>query len=116
MKTYIYVKAQFAALHQWKQAPNRVNFLRHPHRHIFYVKAKLETIEDREQEFFLVQEELKSIVYDMLEYNPSYAVPTLNRSCEMTAKQIFMEMQKIGYNIVEVDVSEDDENGAIYGC
>jgi hypothetical protein len=34
----------------------------------------------------------------------------------MAAAQIFMEMQKIGYNIVEVDVSEDDENGAIYGC
>jgi len=116
MKTYIYVRTQFEALHHWDKAPKRVDFLKHPHRHVFHVKAKIETFEDREQEFFLVQEDLDSIVCNMLTFDSSCAVPALNRSCEMAAAQIFMEMQKIGYNIVEVDVSEDDENGAIYGC
>ena len=113
--TKVWITTQFVATHYWPKAPEIVSFLRHPHRHIFHVKGTVETEADREVEFFMLKDEVNGIIDDLLLYTDRDSIcPRLDRSCEQTAKEIFSELKKQGYNVVEVEVNEDNENGAIY--
>lgn len=114
ISTNIVVKTQFESLHQWPKAPNEVEFLRHPHRHIFHVKVTLPVNhDDRELEFFMVKKKVDE--YIVGEINQRGFLGTM--SCEQIALQILKYLTVI-YTIpyATVEVFEDDENGAIvYG-
>ena len=45
MKSSIVVRTSFEGIHQYTNAPEEVDFLRHPHRHMFYVEAEIEVID-----------------------------------------------------------------------
>lgn len=105
MKTFIYVTAEFTALHCWADCPiEQVEFLKNPHRHKFFVRIKTRVLhDDREKEFFV----LKNVL--IVHLNLNYQNKNLgSMSCEMMAKEI----GTLWKDIVAVEVWEDNENGA----
>ena len=84
-----------------------VSFLGYPHRHIFHFKVGIEVFhDDREIEFIQFKRWLEKL----------YAEKTLQldyKSCEMISDDLFAEISKKYPNRdVEIDVSEDGENGS----
>ena len=85
-----------------------VSFLAHPHRHIFHFYVNLEVSHnDRDVEFILFKRELEALF-------ESGAMQADYKSCEMMAEEVlgYIETEYPG-RMVQVEVFEDDENGAI---
>lgn len=109
MKTYILIKTQIEGFHKWSNAPKKVNFLQKLHRHLFYIKSKIEVYhDDRELEFILV----KRFINNQL---PRVFKKLGNtKSCEQIAKALLkVLLKKYGNRDIIVHVLEDNENGAI---
>ena len=89
----------------WKD----VSFLAHPHRHIFRFKVTISvTHNDRDIEFIQFKRWLERLYDGTLELD--------HKSCEMLAEELGeIILEEYGYDGVylKVDVSEDDENGAV---
>ena len=85
-----------------------VEFLKYPHRHLFYFRVDVDVENDnREIEFILMKRQLSAVVESW-----SYDLGAM--SCEMIAHKLFQEMETLGYTgWVSIEVSEDNENGAI---
>ena len=88
-----------------------VSFLGYPHRHIFHFKVAIEVFhDDRDIEFI----QFKRWIEDM------YSESTLKldyKSCEMMSDDLYVQItKKYPGRKIEIDVSEDGENGshAIY--
>lgn len=111
METSIYVTTDFEALHCWPNAPKEVEFLRHPHRHLFGVKLFVRVShEDRDVEFFTLKKALEEIILLLKES----LLTTVTMSCEQMASFLLWECVKRGrYSVKSVEVNEDGENGAI---
>jgi len=85
-----------------------VEFLGHPHRHIFHFKVHIEVIHyDRDIEFIQFKRWLESLYNeDVLSLN--------NQSCEMIAKSLHkLISQKYPAREIWIEVSEDNENGCL---
>lgn len=108
IKRYIIVKTQFEGFHNWPDAPQQVAFLRHPHRHVFYVEAVIPIESDRQLEFFMVKDQLD----DFIGYE--FGTDLGSTSCE-TMAELIGEFARKTYEVsyVSVKVSEDNENGSI---
>lgn len=97
-------------LHYWKGAREiaEVDYLAHPHRHTFTLKAEFKVNhDDRDIEFIkhahLIRDYL-SIQY----WDRNYKLHNFGpRSCEMIAQEIFDE-----FKAISVYVDEDGEHGA----
>ena len=110
----IFVTTQFEGLHRWKDAPEKVSFLREYHRHMFHVRFEVEvTKEDRDIEFILLKRELNRLIEIL------FVGTKLDDSCEMIAKRIcdFMTRKRhlCAGRACTCEISEDGENGAIVG-
>jgi len=109
-KTYINIKWNWEGLHYWKDAPIGVDFLRKPHRHIFYAEAKIPvTHNDRQLEFFMVKDALKEETVRLFPETDMKGI-----SCEMIA-ECFIKFLETVYGIrkgIIVSIYEDNENGA----
>ncbi len=107
--TTIWVTAQFEALHFYKDAPVAVDFLRHPHRHVFHVRVEMKvTHQDRDVEFITFKHWLEQRCSALRGRSP------FQMSCEMIADSLIQEMRIARIwpmAWVRVDVSEDNENG-----
>lgn len=107
--TYIKVKTQFEALHEYKDAPEEVKFLRNPHRHLFKVELTLETKHtDREIEFFILKKAVEAEINN-------YRMKNGMQSCEALAKYLVVTFEEYKTNALEkrncrAEVSEDGEN------
>ena len=104
IKRYIYVTFQKEFIHQYKDAPEEVAYLRYPHRHIAHIQVKVEVFDnDREIEFIVFKHWLEEhITINKL----------TNRSCETIAELIIDQIQSLYKDRdIEVIVSEDNENG-----
>lgn len=105
IKTFIYITTQKEFIHQYKDAPEEVSYLRFPHRHLAHIKVKIEVFhDDREVEFILFKHEIE---------NSLNLESFTDNSCEMIAKML---LQLVQYNYgfhrdIEITVSEDGENG-----
>ena len=102
------VSFQFEGIHSYPDAPEGVEYLRYPHRHMFHIKVELEVFhDDREVEFILLKRELERMVHDNFE-------ALQHKSCEMIG-QVITEyvIQKYTRRDCTVKVFEDAENGAI---
>ncbi|CAB4149958.1 hypothetical protein UFOVP558_53 [uncultured Caudovirales phage] len=108
VKNFIEVRFQFEGIHHWPEAPREVDFLRDKHRHIFHVRARMNVShDDRELEFILVQHKLKALV-------SCFGYDLGRLSCEQIAYEILKYcVQDLGRSEIEVEVSEDGENGAV---
>lgn len=114
----IYVKFTKEGIHKYPAALNDpnlatgdwddVSFLGYPHRHVFHFKVAIQVFEnDRDIEFIQFKRWLERL----------YAMDTLQldyKSCEMICDDLadLINTQYPGRK-VEVEVSEDGENGAI---
>lgn len=111
-KRRIWVTFQKEGIHMYPAAANDpkladVSFLGYPHRHIFHFKVWIDVVHsDRDIEFIQVKRWLENL----------YAGATLslnNQSCEMIAENLFLQIAaKYPGRNVEIEVSEDGENGA----
>lgn len=103
MKSFVYCTLEFEARHSWPGCPfDEVVFLRFPHRHIFKVKAVKEVGHlDRDVEFITLKRRVQTFVSV---FQPDAG----SRSCEQMAKEILE-----AYGLVQCEVSEDGENGAV---
>lgn len=107
IKKYIYVKFQKEGIHCYPDAPEGVEFLKHPHRHMFHFDVQIEVFhDDRDIEFILFKRELEGLYSDgtlQLDY----------KSCEMMAMDLHKYINdKYQNRDVILDISEDGENGA----
>jgi hypothetical protein len=84
-----------------------VSFLGYPHRHIFHFKVAIEVFhDDRDIEFIQFKRWLENL----------YGKGTLElnyKSCEMISDDLYVEIiKKYPGRTVEIEVSEDGENGS----
>lgn len=108
--TVIWVTWALPGIHCYPNAPEDVEYLRHPHRHLFHFKASITVFhDDREIEFHQMKNWLTSL----------YSEGTLQldyKSCEMLAQDLIDKIlahYDCGNRNVSVEVSEDGECGAI---
>ena len=103
----ILVKNTFEFVHCWPEAPDEVDYLRSPHRHLFAIESEIEVgHDDRELEFIMVQHSIK----DFLHTPNRFALRT---SCEQIARAVGDHIaEKYGEREIIVTVYEDNENGA----
>lgn len=103
----IFVTFQKEGIHCYPDAPEGVEFLKHPHRHMFHFKVTLQVFHnDRDVEFILIKRELENLY--------SQSILQLDfKSCEMMSSDLILYISTAypGRNI-SVEVSEDGENGA----
>jgi hypothetical protein len=106
----IRVSFQKEGIHKYPAAKDLkgVEFLQYPHRHIFHFYVTLEVNHnDRDVEFILFKRELESLF-------ESGAMQADYMSCEMMAEELLGYIEETYPNrTVQVEVYEDDENGAI---
>lgn len=104
----IFVTFEKEGIHCYPDAPEGVEFLKHPHRHMFKFRVAITVSHNqREIEFILFKRELESL----------YSAGTLqldDKSCETIAEELIEYIDskypgRDGY----VEVSEDGENGAL---
>lgn len=108
---YIYVKFSREGIHAYPAAGEKpeladVSFLQYPHRHMFHFKVTIEvTHNDRDIEFIQFKRFCENL-YD-------HGTLQLNsKSCEMIAEDLYTKIaEKYPGRDVNIDVSEDDENG-----
>lgn len=105
IQKFVYATLQKEFIHQYKDAPEEVSYLRYPHRHIAHIKVQIEVYRnDREIEFIMLKHKLEKHL-DFTELT--------NNSCEMIADKILAFIQS-EYDVnrdIEITVSEDGENG-----
>ena len=106
--TTIWVTFQKEGIHCYPAAKDLkgVEFLQHPHRHMFHFEIELEVLhDDREVEFILFKRELENLYSaGILELD--------HKSCEMLARDIVDYItEEYPDRDVIVSVSEDGENG-----
>ena len=85
-----------------------VSFLGVPHRHIFHFKVRIQVFhDDRDIEFIQFKRWLEKLYNeDILELN--------HKSCEMISDDLYKEISaRYPGRFVEIEVSEDGENGSI---
>ena len=107
VKKNIWVTFQKEGIHKYPDAPDEVDFLRYPHRHIFHFKVAIAvTLNDRDIEFIQFKRWLERL-YDDKTLELDY------KSCEMMSDDLYEKInEKYGGREVHIDISEDGENGA----
>ena len=103
MKTNILVTLQYEAQHCWLGCPfEEVGFLKHPHRHLFYIEIeKAVAHSDRDIEIIMFKQQVYN--YIDAKYNHQFG----SKSCEMLAEELLIQ-----FDCHCVSVKEDNENGA----
>ena len=115
VKSEVYCKVNFEAVHNWPGVVNipgleEVNYLQHLHRHIFVIRAYSKvTHSDRDVEFIWLQHQISAFLKNQFPTYHGHASLIGSMSCEMLGQLILDNFP----SVYKVDVSEDDENGAI---
>lgn len=103
----IWVRFQKEGIHYYPDAPEGVEFLRHPHRHQFHFEVEIQVFhDDREIEFILFKRELEALYVEG-------TLDCMHKSCEMLCDDLGgYIMDKYPGRWLRISVSEDGENGA----
>lgn len=100
----VFCTIQFVAGHCWPDAPDSHSYLRNLHRHIFHVKAWAKVKHnERDIEFIDLKERISKYLATWIQEEMT------NSSCETVAERILGHFPEL----YKVEVSEDNENGAI---
>ena len=106
MRTSVIIRTQFSATHNWQNMPKEmakeVGYLSYPHRHLFHVEMKWETIQDREIEFMVMKKKVDHWLHK--NWTDKFLQ---GASCETLALKLLKE-----FKADCVSVFEDNENGA----
>ena len=113
LQTNIIINTQVEGIHHWPECNiKEVDFLKHPHRHIFYICCKKEVSHD-DRDVEIIQLKRKIDQYILNCYSVVNSTTSGNpcnfgaRSCEMLAKELLIE-----FDLNYCSVFEDNENGA----
>lgn len=109
-QTNIIINTQVEGIHHWPGCNiKEVEFLKHPHRHIFHICCKKEvTHDDRDIEIIQLKRKIKDYLFEVYGMPfPKVACQFGARSCEMLAKELLIE-----FDLNYCSVLEDNENGA----
>tara|TARA_R110000751_G_scaffold223906_1_gene326000 strand:- start:641 stop:1015 length:375 start_codon:yes stop_codon:yes gene_type:complete len=105
----VWCTTRFNAIHHWPDAPAECGWLAYPHHHEFQVRAEVVVAdEDRDVEFLL----LARLIDERIE--PKVGEETLTWSCEHYAIWIADVLADEGFDVFEVQVSEEGLHGARY--
>lgn len=105
----IWVTAAVDMIHHYPLAPAPVDFLMHPHRHLFKFKVWIEVKhDDREIEFLMFKQLVEGCLSVIKQrYNKS------SLSCEMISDELYRLITKTyDDRTISIEVSEDGENGS----
>lgn len=113
--TTIQVRTKFEGVHCYPDAPEKVAYLRQPHRHIFGVCVEVEVFhEDRELEFIILKHMVDGWIDGLNAKDGCAECGAM--SCEHMATMIWSYLkQRVGRSderFWKVTVDEDGENGA----
>ena len=111
---FIFVTFQKEGIHAYPDAPKGVEFLKHPHRHMFHFRVDIEVWhDDRDIEFILFKRELEGLYNDVAS-NDGAVLELDHMSCEMLADDLanYIREEYPGRDL-KIEVSEDGENGAL---
>lgn len=105
MKRFISIKLQFEATHCWAGCDiKEVEYLQHPHRHVFHITVKWPVSHaDRQLEFIVQKHKVERFLLSKFQNRQLGG-----RSCEMLCDEIHAEFNDCSF----VSVYEDGENGA----
>lgn len=107
-KTVVWVTTSFVGFHRWLGAPEETKYLRDFHRHVFVVKAAVQVTHDnRDVEFHNFQKVVERFIFN------KFADQKFELSCEQIADLLGAHLLAEGFIPSFMQVSEDDENGAI---
>lgn len=118
---YVVVSFQVAGLHYWPDIPltkdgdegisplDKVSFLRHHHRHVFYITCKKQVAHnDRDIEIIMLKRKIQSHLEFQYHSNEMGGDLNFNRmSCEDIAEYLINK-----FDLDYCKVLEDNENGA----
>jgi hypothetical protein len=109
----IVVSVYVSGIHYYMGAKEPVEFLKHPHQHLFRITVSVIESADRQIEFFMFRQELLDLLNRTFERDRLGAFQFGNRSCESIATTICEELLRLRYSVKQVAVFEDNEVGAI---
>lgn len=111
-KRFVWVTLNREGIHQYPAALNdddlaEVQFLGHPHRHIFHMKVAIEVFHnDREIEFILFKRFVEGLFDKGILHLDS-------QSCEMISDNLYLQVaDRYPRRDIVITVSEDAENGS----
>jgi len=106
----IFCKLQVEGIHYWENCDIlEVEYLLHPHRHNFFITAYIDvTHSDRDIEFIKLKHQILEYLSEQYWVYNSRLHDFGGKSCEMIAHELLKE-----FNLTKVEVSEDNECGAI---
>ncbi|MDE2439042.1 MAG: hypothetical protein KGN01_06685 [Patescibacteria group bacterium] len=108
----IWIKTAFVGFHHWKEAPEEVAYQRATHRHLFKVHVEVETGSSSKK---LVEvHSLKVDVDKFLSTLQSQFTLTLspNWSLVKMSEALSAHLMSLGYQVMQVSFSEDNECGS----
>ncbi len=114
-KSEVYATVVLEAIHNWPGVVNvpgleEVHYLQYPHRHLFHIRAYSKvTHTDRDVEFIWLAHQIEKHMKSKFPAYNGHALNIGSTSCEMIGEMILDAFPEV----YKVDVSEDDENGAI---
>jgi|GEM_PF-1472876 len=109
IKQFIEIDTSFEALHKWPECPYEdVSFLRNLHRHMIYVKVRVETTTDREIEFFRFKMLVDSIIESL--YGTDRIKDLGSESMEAIGLLLLKALRARGFDqSMTISVSEDNQ-------
>ena len=110
MRTRVYARLSVEGIHNWTNCDiEEVQYLQHPHRHRFGIKAYVDvTHPDRDVEFIKLAHQIKTYLNDKYYDYKLMCLVFGSMSCEMIAEELLNE-----FDLTECEVNEDEECGAI---
>jgi hypothetical protein len=116
---YIWVTTEKQGFHFWANAPDKVGFLKTPHRHLFKFKVSIEVHHnDREIEFFIFKDVVEGGIDFMWSNNhlDDYKLckpMSLEQMSDWLHKYLTKDMKNDIYSRrdIIIEISEDGENG-----
>ena len=110
IETEVFCTLQVEGVHNWPSCPfEEVEYLRDPHRHVFYIKAhSLVSHDDRDIEFIMLKHQIHDYLTDVYWDSTLRVMNFGSQSCEMIAEELIH-----AFDLSCCEVSEDNENGAV---
>lgn len=111
MKKTLVIKFQLPGIHCWPDVNiEQVDYLKYPHRHLFYIEAHVPVSEsNREVEFIEFQYKLKTFLLQTYWSNEHKLLDFGHLSCEHICEFLLDNFKELSC----VKVFEDNENGAV---
>lgn len=109
IKKFVEIITDFQAIHNWPECPfDEVDFLKYPHRHKIIIIVKIEIINDRQIEFFLLKNKIDDIINYLFGKERTKKIGSISME-EISTKIINNLCEEYSKSYIEVSASEDGQ-------